>query len=1113
MQDVLSSLLRPTESCKTSAEILYVKKNGDRRRRLVAIISKGDEACVFVLKATKSNGLDPAATSPSSSLHIIIPVYEGFQLGVSQRKPVNLDEGGPKPAAKPGYIIKLAMAKQEVRLETHSLDTLHQLLVELKNAMTTASEKHYNSNTNSHEWVKYYEQLHESTTNQVDNKMPANVDSKVAANPFIAEDGATDHVSTKSIKEAWIARELRARESLFSSYSPITVFVGTWNVCGRPNTESLAPWLSAEKDEPDLYVVGLQEMDLSTEAYLVADPTRGDAWSAAILNGLGDKKGLYSKVASKQLVGMLIVMFAKNTILSLIQEATAESVACGILGMLGNKGATGIRIRIRDSYLCFANTHLASDVNMVDRRNADYADVCRRLAFPLPADMKIHSDWSNKHPWVSNIFDAMGSSGGPGRASLSFFDADHQIWFGDLNYRLTRPDEEVRRLVTDQNWEQLFKCDQLTSERRSRRAFGSFEEAAIAFPPSYKYDIGTSNYDSSEKKRAPAWCDRILWFRNPLHESNDWISCSSYKACVDLMNSDHKPVSALLSMQIRTIDKHKFEDAHAEIVRELDKLENESIPDVGFLDESQDVLSFGDIKFGIPVTKSILLKNKGKVVAQWRFVPKTGDVSYAKSWMRIKPPSAVMLPGDVINVDLTMLVDTPAAPALNRGDDVLDDVLIIHVVNGADKFVAVGGTWHPSCFGVDLDVLTGISNGVRRVGVAGVKKAILETSRTRHDRGNSADLEKVSETLSVDGNMSQTLDSLVPVEVRKLVEFLKRCGWLYSKELFVISEKAPELTSYLRECLDLGFDFDINALSAEVAPTDQETPSERDREVASNVDNTTLQPHDAVSSSDASDAGSTSCEKIDVTEAVLEEATAVTSNHETSDNAKGLEPLRPPPAPESYGIRAVVLSAADTLLYLVRSLPSPVMPEQYWQQIIEEGYRSPEAARRVLTSFPNEHPYEYATWSYLIRFLRTLSAARGDTNPQELADVFGPVLIKIPKKQSRISGTIPSLANSAIAHSHSSTQASKSTYSLAKTTMMGLWNSWSTASTSSAGESRVLYRKSIGNLIGAIEFSLTEVDARRRQFMMHCLIESHSGRNSSSSPTGNDGIIVMQSVS
>jgi synaptojanin len=36
-------------------------------------------------------------------------------------------------------------------------------------------------------------------------------------------------------------------------------------------------------------------------------------------------------------------------------------------------------------------------------------------------------------------------------------------------------------------------------------AFVGFEEGPILFPPTYRYDVGTNNYDTSEKARIPAW--------------------------------------------------------------------------------------------------------------------------------------------------------------------------------------------------------------------------------------------------------------------------------------------------------------------------------------------------------------------------------------------------------------------------------------------------------------------------------------------------------------------------------------------------------------------------------------------------------------------------------
>jgi len=54
----------------------------------------------------------------------------------------------------------------------------------------------------------------------------------------------------------------------------------------------------ASASDPDLIVLGFQELDLSTEALLYTTSTvKEDAWVEAIFAGLGEKGILYEKVA------------------------------------------------------------------------------------------------------------------------------------------------------------------------------------------------------------------------------------------------------------------------------------------------------------------------------------------------------------------------------------------------------------------------------------------------------------------------------------------------------------------------------------------------------------------------------------------------------------------------------------------------------------------------------------------------------------------------------------------------------------------------------------------------------------------------------------------------
>ena len=113
---------------------------------------------------------------------------------------------------------------------------------------------------------------------------------------------------------------------------------------------------------------------------------------------------------------------------------------------------------------------------------------------------------------------------------------------GDLNYRVERPNDEVRRAIASGDFLGLLQADQLKNAQRALQAFNDFHEAPIAFAPTYKYDSGTSVYDTSEKARTPSWTDRVLWRQRGEGSVTSLVyTCSQSVTC-----SDHKPVSSLL---------------------------------------------------------------------------------------------------------------------------------------------------------------------------------------------------------------------------------------------------------------------------------------------------------------------------------------------------------------------------------------------------------------------------------------------------------------------------------------------------------------------------------------------------------------------------------------
>lgn len=230
-------------------------------------------------------------------------------------------------------------------------------------------------------------------------------------------------------------------------------------------------------------------------------------------------------------------------------------------GYHGNKGALVIRFTLDDSSMCFVNCHLAAGQTAAKQRHADIAAILAGDIFP-----------SERDP-TTRLNSLIG--GGDGSMIL-----DHElcIWNGDLNYRIdTMSRDAVINAVRSGNLEKLLERDQLLVSRRKKQDFPlrMYTEMPITFAPTYKYDVGTDTYDTSEKKRAPAWCDRVLYRDGSGRER---IRQRDYRRH-EVRVSDHRPVSALFEMTVKSVDPgrrqlvwescgRRFERARREMLRE-----------------------------------------------------------------------------------------------------------------------------------------------------------------------------------------------------------------------------------------------------------------------------------------------------------------------------------------------------------------------------------------------------------------------------------------------------------------------------------------------------------------------------------------------------------------
>ncbi|CAL9076972.1 unnamed protein product [Musa acuminata var. zebrina] len=233
----------------------------------------------------------------------------------------------------------------------------------------------------------------------------------------------------------------------------------------------------------------------------------------------------YCLVASKQMVGIFLTIWVRSEIRGDVKNLKVSCVGRGLMGYLGNKGSISISMSFHRTSFCFICSHLTSGQKEGDelRRNSDVMEILRKTRFP-----RVHRVCDEKSP-------------------ETILDHDRIIWLGDLNYRIALSYQSAKALVEMHNWRALLEKDQLRIERRCGRVFEGWKEGRIFFPPTYKYSNNSDRYAGDdthrkEKRRTPAWCDRILWCGRGLTQLAYLHGESRF--------SDHRPVYSIFTAEV-----------------------------------------------------------------------------------------------------------------------------------------------------------------------------------------------------------------------------------------------------------------------------------------------------------------------------------------------------------------------------------------------------------------------------------------------------------------------------------------------------------------------------------------------------------------------------------
>ncbi|KAK0226427.1 DNase I-like protein [Armillaria fumosa] len=850
-------------------------------KRVLAVVSHRDElntleeGGVFVLKHHPSQ----YAAADTLDIQRVFPICDGFSMTMAQLRRETIDlrasSSAPRPRAE-GFKLTINSDGESLSFITYNVQGLTSMLAECRRLKKISEGIESLSPTQTYSWLAPYTLEHSSLP--IFSSSPPDV--RLLMQPLYTRLSSAsaglpgdDTYDILMIRDDWIRRT--ARNQVRRGRRKLSIRLGTFNVNGKEPSQDLSSWIQGNntnahdlktipplkvvspllmgevaqnpldstadvryrepeadpipldpdpytQKQPDVFVLGFQELDLSTEALIYSTGTaKEDAWCMAVFAALGEWGEHYVKLTSKQLVGMLIVIIVKDSLKDCFKDVQTSVAGAGIMGIMGNKGGTAVRLTFTPpptegvltqgpTVLTFVNSHLAAFDAMVDRRNADYADLSKRLVFG--------------GPYVGE--------------TTTLWESDAVFWMGDLNYRIDLPDLDVRVILSEECWEgnrfeALLPYDQLKTSIRSQKAFDVFTEFPITHRPTYRFSSSlltdSMGYDM---KRKPAWTDRILHVFSPTHVR---VKQTRYGGHHEITMSDHKPLSADFIVDVSTsvvlvwrrnvdvYDKNHTLAVAKTLYRQLEDIESQANLKVKVEPSG---VSLGKISYKRKRTHTLQVKNLGKVPCTFRFVPIEPEAELYPSWLHVEPITGLIMPMSSAEITITVHLDEESAVLLNEAyltrtsnRQQVDCTLILRTLGsgGKDSFVVVGGEWEPTCFAVPLATLTRLSGPISQP-----QSRLLEEGE-----GVNA-----------------------PREVMRLVEWLMACP----REAFHIetlfSSHQSDAVSEMRKCLDTGSQFPstvcpslalatlsalLSALPESVMPHDVNILNVTDRETAFEV--------------------------------------------------------------------------------------------------------------------------------------------------------------------------------------------------------------------------------------------------------------------------------------
>ncbi|KAH7639379.1 hypothetical protein HUG17_3412 [Dermatophagoides farinae] len=349
----------------------------------------------------------------------------------------------------------------------------------------------------------------------------------------------------KSFSEIDSQESNKREQELVNSGNYLSIYFVTYNVASKEPSGSFAELFALYHRRYDAYAIVLEEMPMKTFLYI-------DGWRTSFEQLFRQIDYVLLRKESSIFTG--VFLFVRRRDIDRYSYVQTYPVKIQSDRAFAFKGAVGLRFIYNKVQIAIIGAHLTPHDENYQKRIKDIMTIMSEVYF------------SNYSDTVSN--------------------QDITFLFGDLNFRLNpmnEPNESYNEahefesitqfIRENQNnsdhpdrYESLLKYDQIRYAIHKGEAIKDYEESPITFAPTFKFVLDSC--DQYDRKRRPAWTDRILW-RNLLKiQSNlQKIDPSKvakiepivmyYDSIPQYTLSDHKPVRQLVWIPIMEMKQLK----------------------------------------------------------------------------------------------------------------------------------------------------------------------------------------------------------------------------------------------------------------------------------------------------------------------------------------------------------------------------------------------------------------------------------------------------------------------------------------------------------------------------------------------------------------------------